>query len=251
MFYKFFKKNKKLLLGFFLFIMIIASLYKSDIFAFKQKDLLKGKVTIDPGHGGIDGGANTSFGLLEKNINLDIALKIKENLQSKNIKVIMTRDKDISLENKSKIEESRYKKDLYARKDIINKSDSNSFISIHMNSNIMDSNCKGPTIYYNPIYNESKRLSEIIAKSIDDNIYKDFMNFKYVKTKIIEEDYYILRETYTPGILIEVGFITNPYDQKLLQSEQYKKEISKAISLGIIKYLKNLDDDLKTGILGF
>lgn len=247
------KLNKRLMICTFLVVVLVLFLNtnKKNTVAFKDNNKIISKVVIDPGHGGIDGGASTKSGLLEKDINLDIALKIKQNLEINNINVIMTRQEDISLERNNSLGESRYKKDLYARKDIINKSDANAFVSVHVNSNAVDSNCKGVTIYYNPIYYESKKLSEDIAKSIDKYIYKDLFKNKYVKTKLIGENYYVLRETYIPGILIEVGFITNSFDKKMLEDKEYKKIIGSAISKGIIQYVDKLDDDSKTGILGF
>ncbi len=246
------KLNRKFLMLFLALMMIcFVNKHKADIVAFKQGNFLSSKVVIDPGHGGVDGGTGEKFGILEKNINLEVGLKVQENLKNNKVRVIITRDKDISLESKSNLKESRYKKDLHARKEIINKSEANAFVSIHVNSNEQDSICKGVVIYYNSAYDESKKLAQNIAASIDNILYRKFSSLNDMKTKILCEDYYILRETYVPGVLIEIGFITNPSDRKLLQNKEYKEKVSEAISKGTMKYLNTLEDELKTGILGF
>lgn len=235
------KINKKYL--FIILIIILSSIIfilKNYISTFKPQTFLCSTVVIDPGHGGIDPG--TSYNkLLEKDINLDVSLKIKKILENKITNVIMTREKDISLENKSKLNSSRYKKDLDARKNIINKNKANAFVSIHTNSNPDYTPDRGIIIFYYKNSYESKYLAEKIAKSINNNVYKKFLNSN-IKTRLLPQNFYILRTTKSPGVLIEIGFITNYYDRKLLKNEKYKQQIAIAISNGIIKYLNELDN---------
>ena len=91
-------------------------------------------IVVDPGHGGIDGGAGKKNDILEKDINLQVSAKLKKELIVEGFQVIMTREEDVSLENFSNIKGSRYRRDLDARKTIINNNKPLAFISIHCNS---------------------------------------------------------------------------------------------------------------------
>ncbi|EOD01529.1 N-acetylmuramoyl-L-alanine amidase family protein [Caldisalinibacter kiritimatiensis] len=197
-----------------------------------------GTVVIDPGHGGIDGGAHYKEYLLEKNINLDVALRLKNFLLKQRTRVIMTRDKDVSLEDKSTINDTRYKRDLDARKKIINTNNPDVFVSIHVNANSFSSKARGVVIYYYPGSIEGERLAEEISKAIDCIVYEKYLKYEEIRSKIVAEDYYITRETKVPGVIVEMGFITNPCDRKLFQNNTYKQKIAEAIGWGIMNYLK-------------
>ncbi|SHK63530.1 N-acetylmuramoyl-L-alanine amidase family protein [Tepidibacter formicigenes] len=235
------KFNKKY---FFIFLILIflstIFVFRDYIDAFKPKVFLYSTVVIDPGHGGIDPG--TSYNkLLEKDINLDVSLRIKKVLENKITNVIMTREGDVSLENKSTLNSSRYKKDLHARKNIIDKNKADLFISIHTNSNPDYIADRGVMIFYYKNSSKSKYLAKKLAKSIDENVYKKFLKSN-IKTRVLPQNFYVLRETTSPGVLIEIGFITNSYDRKLLKSKEYKKQIAMAIRNGILDYINELDD---------
>ncbi|QEK13430.1 N-acetylmuramoyl-L-alanine amidase [Crassaminicella thermophila] len=234
------KVNKKLLIIFITFIIaifmmiILRAEFFQPVFKYHNNKV----IVIDPGHGGIDGGTSDRFGLLEKHINLDVALKLRNRLRNKNFRVIMTRNKDVSLENKSHINDSRYKKDLDARKKIINNSGAAIFVSIHVNADPNSTKTRGVEIFYYPTSVESENLAREISTSINYIVYKNFLNENHIKAKVIGEDYYVLRETKIPGVLIEMGYITNTVDKKLLKSEKYKNKMAIAIENGIMKYLK-------------
>lgn len=192
-------------------------------------------IAIDPGHGGIDGGTGENFGLLEKNINLDISLKLRNYLND-DFYVIMTREKDVSLENKSGLNSSRYKKDLHARKSIINSNNCALFISVHVNANPYNADTRGVMIFYYKGSKASKLLAKKIKQSVDKLLVKHLHNYAAFKSRVLPNDYYVLKETNCPGVLVEVGFITNNKDRKLLKSKKYREWIAKAISQGVMNY---------------
>lgn len=233
------KLNRKILslLAFIVLLIVIISILKgsrvSNIFNYSRSN----KIVIDPGHGGIDGGTSDKEGLLEKDINLDISLKLKKVLKEEGFKVIMTREKDESLEKYSDISASRYLRDLNARKTIIDKNDPVVFVSIHVNSS-KKSTARGVKVYYYPTSIEGKRLAESICKSVNTNVYQDFLSDSSITAETIGENYYVLRETQNIGVLIEVGFITNPEDKKLIQDDMYQFNIALAIKEGIKEYIK-------------
>ena len=235
--------NKRVLVlsGIIVFMALCAILFKgyraSKIFKYQPMEA----IVIDPGHGGIDGGAGDKEGLLEKDINLDIGLKLKKELTVENFRVVMTRERDQSLEGFSNIKASRYRRDLDARKSIINRNAPAAFISIHVNSSIKAS-ARGIKIYHYPDCHKGKELAESICESVDANIYDRYLKDDTLRAEILSEDYFILRETNFTGALVEVGFITNPEENKLLQNETYQSKVAFAIKKGIIKYLSGQED---------
>ena len=152
------KLNRKIIFFILLFLLLIIGLvlfnkYKaSKIFNYRRA---KQTIVIDPGHGGIDGGTGDRRDILEKDINLDIGIKLKRELLVEGFNVIMTREKDESLEDLSDINSSRYRRDLNARQTIINENEPLVFISIHVNSS-KNSSARGVKIYHFPDSEEGK-----------------------------------------------------------------------------------------------
>lgn len=197
-------------------------------------------VVIDPGHGGIDAGTSDKTGLLEKDINLDLGLRLKREFLFEEPKVLMTREKDESLENLSQRDGSRQIKDLDARKNIINENNSTTFVSIHVNSS-PNSQTRGIKIYHYPGSTKGKMLADSICQFIDEHVYERYLKEDILKVEILAENFFILRETEMPGVLVEIGFITNPDENKLLKKRRYKRKVAHAIKKGIIEYLEQAD----------
>ncbi|RKD30908.1 hypothetical protein BET03_13175 [Thermohalobacter berrensis] len=235
------KKTLVIILIFIFLILLLSTIIiktKRSTSVFKVNSISNKNIVIDPGHGGIDGGTfHRGSGLLEKDVNLDISLKLKKTLNHRKANVILTRDKDISLENKSNINASRYRRDLNARKEIINRNNPDVFVSIHVNANPSNLRQRGAIIFYYPTSDKGKKLAKEISYKIDTIIYKNLLKTNSIKTQVLPGDYYILRETSSPGVLIEVGFITNPKDRKLLTNPKFQEEIARAICEGIAEYL--------------
>ncbi|NMB07200.1 MAG: N-acetylmuramoyl-L-alanine amidase, partial [Tissierellia bacterium] len=168
---------------------------------------------------------------------LDVAIKLKRELLVEGYNIIMTREKDESLEELSNIKASRYRRDLDARKTIINENSPSAFVSIHVNSSRKTS-ARGVKIYHFPGSTEGKRLAENIKESIDEHLYKNYLKEDNLKAEVLTENYYILRETKYPGVLIEIGFITNPEENKLMKSRKYKEKIAYAIKKGVVRFVE-------------
>lgn len=238
------KLNKKLilLLGIVLLILIFRVFFR-DTRVFNIFSRQWGKtIVVDPGHGGIDGGTSDKTGLLEKDINLEVGLKLKKELLVEGFKVIMTREKDQSLEDLSRIDGSRYRKDLDARKCIINENNSITYVSIHVNAST-SSRARGIKIYYYPGSKDGQILADNIKRSVDEHVYEKYLREDTLKAETLAEDYFILRETDTCGVLVEIGFITNPDENKLLQNEKYQRKVAYAIKKGITEYLKSEQEE--------
>ena len=183
-------------------------------------------IMVDPGHGGRDSG--TYYGkIYEKNINLEISKVLEEELTKNGAIVYMTRTRDIDL---SSIYDSAKKRgDLYRRLLKIKETKSDLYISIHINW-YQNPSMKGAEVLYNSINENNEKL----AKSIMKEFKTDLGSTRTIKTT----DLYMYRNTTTPGVLVECGYLSNPTERTLLQQEDYQKKLAKSITNGIINYLK-------------
>ncbi|PKR83160.1 N-acetylmuramoyl-L-alanine amidase CwlD [Heyndrickxia camelliae] len=214
-------------------------------FQFFQKDTwdswnlpLSGKIIyLDPGHGGPDGGAGDEDAL-EKEIALKISLKLRDFLQEQGALVLMTRETDKDLAGSDVRGYSRRKvEDLKKRLELINKSDADLYISIHLNS-IPSPRWSGAQTFYSPHLIENKR----IAKFIQDELIKNLGNTDR-QAKMLQ-NVYIVKNSKKPGALVEVGFLSNAQERQNLKSNQYQEKVSASIYNGIMRYFTN-EKDLK------
>ena len=212
------KKHFYIIFSFFIGVLIL--------YAFKVEAImpLTGKtIVIDPGHGLEDPG--TSYGnVYEKDINLNISLYLEEELGSLGANVILTRDGDYDLSTPNA--NYRKKSDFDNRIKLINESNSDLYISIHLNY-LNNYKYKGPQVFYN---NDNKALAQIIQNSMNNILNGDR------KTKKIPSDTYMYNKLKLPGVLIECGFLSNKEERELLKTNEYQKKVAKSIALGIMKY---------------
>jgi N-acetylmuramoyl-L-alanine amidase len=192
-------------------------------------------IIIDPGHGGIDGGTSKND-ILEKDINLDIAKRLRIYLKQKGYEVAMTRDKDKSLESLSNKTGSRHLKDLNARTYIINNSNAQLFMSIHTNCHTGNSYADGSLVLFNGKFFENKTLAYCVQRALNnitiDGIERTIHNPQY------SFDFYLLNYSKIPGVIIETAFISNQKEWELLQQDNFKNQIAKAIADGMEKFFK-------------
>lgn len=233
------RKDLKLIIIILLIIISIALLPSINIIKVMKINRigpLYGKIiVIDPGHGGIDGG--TYFkDILEKNINLTIGLKLKEQLIKKGAAVVMTREIDDSLDDHSN-SGNRHRQDLNARVKVVNDNKADIFISIHVN-HAKNTNRMGAIVYY---YKDSEK-SKVLAEHLQSYL-NNLPAYKKIETEIkhspIPGDYYILRNTSSIGVIVETGFISNEVDRNLLLNDEHLSEIVQLITKSIIDYFRS------------
>ena len=159
-------------------------------------------VVIDPGHGGNDPVKGSKDGVLEKDINLEIALLLKEELEKMGATVIMTRETDICLAAEGAT--NKKSSDMKKRVEIINEINPTCMISIHQNS-FSDQSVSGAQVFYNGESDDSKALAQAIQSEFIQSV--DSENNRKIKEG---NDYYILRKTICPGVIIECGFLSCP-----------------------------------------
>lgn len=191
--------------------------------------LLNKIIYIDPGHGGLDPGA-MYMGVMEKDINLSISKKLEEKLLSLGAIVYMTRygDYDLSVNNTI----NRKRSDLSRRGNIINKSDCDLFLSIHLNAEETNE-YRGAQVFYS-----DNNKQNIIAAKIFQEDFKNELNSTRKMKKA--NDLYLQKRITRPGILLEVGFLSNPNERYLLKSDNYQQKIVNLIATSTIKYFKTL-----------
>ncbi len=187
-------------------------------------------IVIDPGHGGIDGGAKSENGVIEKDINLSISLKTKAALESKGYKVIMTRSEDVGLYTEGKKVREKKIEDLGNRVKI-KKCDA--FISIHQNM-FPQKNCKGAQVW--SANNEpSQKLGKIIQQKFKEEV--DQNNKR--EAKVAKKEYKILNDGYEgASVIVECGFLSNPEECELLGKEDYQNKIANTLANAIDEYFK-------------
>lgn len=187
---------------------------------------LKGKtICLDPGHGGRDPGAVRNS-LKEKNLNLDIAKKTAAFLRSQGAHVVMTRTGDYSRARK-RLQGSMQRAELYQRSRLSAKAGAQILISIHCNSDT-HKNYYGPQTFFEAGDQAGSRL----ARSIQ----KELLKVRPAKRSAVAGNYYLLKEVETPAVIVEVGFLSNPEDAKLLASPFYRQRIAEAIGRGVLAY---------------
>ena len=191
-------------------------------------------VIIDAGHGGPDGGTSADDGTLEKNINLQIALKLENILKSMGINTVMTRTEDISIHDES-ANTIRKKKisDLKNRLSIINNTDDSVFVSVHQN-HFSESIYYGTQIFYSKNNPESSVLANSIRQSVISVLQKD--NTREIKQS--GTDIFLLHHAETPAVMVECGFLSNAEETAKLKDENYQRKLAFMIAIGICDYLR-------------
>lgn len=187
-------------------------------------------IVIDAGHGGSDPGKVGINDALEKDINLALALKLKDLLEQKEIKVVLTRDSDIGLYD----ENANNKKvdDMQKRCKIIADTQPVFTVSLHQNS-YTSPEIKGAQVFYYGQSQKGKELAEILQENLIS--YVDSSNTRTAKAN---ESYYLLKKTPTPTVIVECGFLSNPEEADLLLNSDYQDTLANAICMGITAYLE-------------
>ena len=212
-----------------LVLLLPAMLVLSTLSVHTLTHKLTGKViVVDAGHGGIDPGANRP-GVLEKDINLAIALELKNILNQDGAKVVLSREADVDLSGECDNEKvkGRYHRDLAARVEMVEESDADLFISIHANA-VANAKRHGAEVFYYAKSDDGKTL----ANSIQVELCKVTQTAHTASTA----DYFVLRRNKIPAALIEVGYITNRKERTALQSPEYQKKLAESIAAGIHNY---------------
>ena len=186
-------------------------------------------IVIDPGHGGGDLGAvNRYVNVFEKDLNLQLALKLGQYLKEAGYKVIFTRttDRDVTWAY------SPDKVELQARADVGNINSACIFVSVHCNASV-NRNVKGFAVYW------TKQQDYELARNFENNFIDPSLDL--MNRGAIRGTYYVLRHTRMPAIIVETAFVSNHEEAQKLKTEEFQKTIMKNVAEVLCNYLRMSD----------
>ncbi len=186
-------------------------------------------VVLDSGHGGFDPGKIAIDGSLEKDINLQIARRVKQYLEASGVETVMTRDSDTGLYGEA--DSNKKSADMRNRCQLINDASPDLVVSIHQNS-YHEEYVKGAQVFYYSSSENGKRLAEILQKRFDYVSGSD--NTRSAKAN---DSYYLLLHVKSPIVIVECGFLSNRSEAALLNTEEYQDRVAWTIHMGIMEYL--------------
>lgn len=216
-------------------LIVLYGVNASDRGFFMPEQLGGVKIVIDPGHGGLDGGASVGD-VVERDITLSISHELKKRLEKKGAMVVMTREKegDALAEHapSEKFGTTRQRKmaDLKLRETIAIEEDPDMFLSVHVNA-IPEQRWRGSQVFYHA---EGHPGGELLAKSIQGSFVNNLQNTD--REALAIKGVYLLKKVPMPSVLIETGFISNPEERALLTDPAYRGKVADAIVEGIIQF---------------
>lgn len=211
-----------------MFIIFIFSIFVfGKVNAFINDLPLLGKIIyLDAGHGGKDPGAYYKD-IYEDDINLSITLKLKEKLESLGATIYLTRNGDYDLSTPNVY--LRKKSDLGNRANMINSSNADIYLSLHLNSS-SNSSWNGAQVFYDDINDKNKNIAKMFQ-----NYFNKYLNSNREAKEI--KNLYMYKRVIVPGVLLELGFISNKNERYLLTSNEYQKKIINVLSDCLIEIL--------------
>lgn len=189
------------------------------------------RIVVDAGHGGADGGVSgKTTGVKESDLNLAIAYRVSDVLTDMGFEVTMTRKTEAGLYGTAT--KGFKKRDMQRRKEIIESVDPMLVLSIHQNRYPARS-VRGGQVFY---VKESER-GKALALSVQAELNELYGKEKVKERKAAVGDYFILNCADCPSVIVECGFLSNPFDEKLLTTEIWQKKLAESIATGVVNYL--------------
>jgi len=190
-------------------------------------------VVLDAGHGGNDPGKVGINGVPEKEVNLQIALFVKQFLEAADVRVVMTREADDGLYDADAA--NKKVQDMKRRIAIMEEAAPQLCVSIHQNS-YPEEYVHGAQVFFYNGSKEGERLADLLQTQLKQTV--DPENKRQIKAN---DSYYLLKKTTLPTVIVECGFLSNAEEAGKLCTEEYQQRVAWAIHLGILKYLNTSD----------
>jgi N-acetylmuramoyl-L-alanine amidase len=194
--------------------------YRQLTLTFVKSSVIGKSIVLDAGHGGVDMGATGRQGTREKNINLDITMRLKDYLEEAGADVVLTRNDDYFIS-------------LFERSFTANNLHADLFVSLHANSHPSKPEVRGLEVYYYAGRTEAGLLAKKVEKRLVDTLLTPSLG---VKT----DDFAVIRETMMPSILVEVGYLSNFQEENLINTDGFKDGIATGVFKGVLDYCKTL-----------
>ncbi|MEL1134853.1 N-acetylmuramoyl-L-alanine amidase [Desulfitobacterium sp. THU1] len=190
---------------------------------------IKYKVVLDAGHGGYDPGAITKQGIYEKEINLEMAKRIKELLGPAGIEISLTREEDIDYVPEGvRGRQSKKRADLNHRISLATQAEADALISLHLNATPSGRNTGAETFYH-----FQSEPGKLLAETIQQELIKvPGMNRRIAKPG----DFYLIKNSPMPAVIVELGYISNPKEFAKLQQPWYQDQLAQAVAKGVANY---------------
>lgn len=220
------------------YIIVIAALffcafgYNRAVTVISQNTPIKNRVriVIDPGHGGVDGGATSCSGRLESSYNLEISLKLQEVMHLLGLKTRIIRTDDRSVYTKGETIREKKISDIRERIRIVNEEHPSLLVSIHQN-HFGNPQYRGAQVFYNG-QADSQKIAERMQSALIENLNPGS------KRSIKKADgIFLMERIQNPGVLIECGFLSNPQEEALLRDPTYQKRLCVVIASEVSNYL--------------
>lgn len=194
-------------------------------------------IVLDAGHGGLDSGAVGKSGLLEKDVNLSIVLKLRDMLELSGFEVVLTRDKDISIYDAG-VEGIRNQKlsDMDNRLEIIQQYPDSIFLCIHQN-NYTDPQYFGAQMFYNDNNSDNRTLAQIMQ-----NRFAQLQTGNDREIKLSGDELFLLKSNTNPSLMIECGFLSNPDEEQKLASDEYRQQVAFTIWSGLLEFIEATEE---------
>ncbi len=183
-------------------------------------------IVVDAGHGGVDGGATSCSGVLESQLNLEIAIRLNDLLRLLGFETVMVRTTDVSVYTEGETIAAQKASDLKNRVKLVNELQNSILVSIHQNI-FPDSRYSGAQVFYND--GDTRHLAQALQsafKAIDPNSTRQCKKSQGV---------YLMQHIQRPGLLVECGFLSNPQEEAKLRSKSYQLMLCGAIASTLSK----------------
>ncbi|SEO74081.1 N-acetylmuramoyl-L-alanine amidase [Amphibacillus marinus] len=193
-------------------------------------------IVLDPGHGGMDGGAVGADDTLEKDIALTVSFYLRDYLQQAGATVYLTResDRDLATEGTSGVSQRKVE-DIKNRVVFMEEIDPDLFLTIHLNA-LPSNQWRGAQTFYHPNRPDSKQLAESIQAEI-----KTSLNNTNREALAINS-VYVLKHANRPAALVEIGFLSHPEERELLKDTAYQDQMAASVYYGILRYLSEVSE---------
>jgi len=200
-------------------------------------------IVIDPGHGGLDGGAVGVDNIVEKNINLQISLMLRDIFTVNGFQVVMTRSEDISIHDES-VKGTRKQKtsDLHNRLKLAGQYPNAILLSVHQNK-FQDKRSNGTQVFFSPNNQNSERLAQILQADYIQTLQPENTRAH----KVAGKNLFLMTEATCPAVLVECGFLSNSDDAYKLIDSEYQAQFAFTTFRGVMHFLE-LDQPVTTAV---
>ena len=217
---------------FFLWALWACTRSPRDVAVYRPQEIAADTVVLDAGHGGADGGAVSSDGVVESSINLAVTKKTAELFAFLGQDTVLTRTDEEGLYNDDSVT-IREKKvaDTHNRVELVNHTEGAVLISIHQNAIPSSPSTHGAQVFFN-----STEVAQVLAQAVQEQLNHCINRGNEKTVKAIPKSVYIMNHVSCPAILVECGFLSNSSETALLQTGEHQLKLAQAIVCGYLSY---------------